>query len=216
MISGAGDPHTFYHADANGNVTMLVSSKQLVVGKYLYDPYGNQIAHAGPLADANVYRFSSKEYHANSGLVYYGRRFYDPNLQRWVNRDPIGTEGGINLYTFVGNSPVLLLDPDGLAIGKLGELIEKAKAAWDAALHAGVPGLEFEAALKVFGGCQTLGLAINWGQRQYNECVANAWDQPPAKQAAAEKACDDKWKDKLNILRKTYQKKCTGPANEKE
>jgi len=37
------------------------------------------------MATANVYRFSSKEVHPNSGLYYYGFRFYDPTLQRWLN-----------------------------------------------------------------------------------------------------------------------------------
>jgi RHS repeat-associated protein len=77
-------------------------------------PFGNIIAQSGPLADANVYRFSSKEYHANSGLYYFERRFYDPSLQRFVNRDPSGISGGLNLYEFVGNSPINGYDAWGL------------------------------------------------------------------------------------------------------
>jgi RHS repeat-associated protein len=84
------------------------------VARYTYDPFGNVLSKAGPLADANLYRFSSKESHQPSGLVYYLYRFYDPNLQRWVSRDPIGVEGGINLYGFVGNNPVTHLEPFGL------------------------------------------------------------------------------------------------------
>jgi RHS repeat-associated protein len=49
----------------------------------------------GPLAAANLYRFSSKEFHVNSGLVYYLYRFYEPNLQRWPNRDPLGGDGSL-------------------------------------------------------------------------------------------------------------------------
>ena len=41
-----------------------------------------------------------------SGFYYYGFRFYDPVTQRWINRDPIGEEGGINMHVFVGNDPV--------------------------------------------------------------------------------------------------------------
>src|SRR5881409_3447912 len=48
---------------------------------------------SGPLAEANLYRFSSKEYHANSRLSYYGFRYYDPNLQRWISQDPLGDVG---------------------------------------------------------------------------------------------------------------------------
>jgi RHS repeat-associated protein len=61
-----------------------------LVAKYLYDPYGNGLSASGPLANANVYQFSSKEYNQNSGLIYYLYRFYDPNLQKWVSRDPLG------------------------------------------------------------------------------------------------------------------------------
>ena len=46
-------------------------------------------------------------------LVYYLYRFYEPNLQRWVSRDPIGEREDSNLYLFVKNNPILYLDPDG-------------------------------------------------------------------------------------------------------
>jgi len=106
--------HNYYHADGNGNVTYLVNSSQTVAASYRYDPYGNTISSSGSLASANVYRFSSKEIHVNSGLYYYGYRWYHPNLQRWLNRDPIGEDGGINLYNFVGNEPLSYVDPSGL------------------------------------------------------------------------------------------------------
>ena len=112
-------PHTFYHADGNGNITALVDTNQVVVAKYLYDPYGNTLAQTGPLADANLYRFSSKELHANSGLPYYVHRFYDPALHRWPNRDPIGEAGGVNLYGYVGNNPIGRIDPYGLAANEV-------------------------------------------------------------------------------------------------
>ena len=108
-------PYAYYHADGNGNVTALMTGAQTLAAKYLYDPFGHTLAKNGPLADANVYQFSSKEFHASSGLYYYGFRFYEPNLQRWLNRDPIGEQGGINLYAFVTNDPVDFLDPLGLA-----------------------------------------------------------------------------------------------------
>jgi RHS repeat-associated protein len=64
---------------------------------------------------ANTYRFSSKEVDWRTGQYYYGYRYYDPNLQRWLNHDPIGERGGINLYRFVENNPVNRVDPLGLA-----------------------------------------------------------------------------------------------------
>jgi RHS repeat-associated protein len=68
----------------------------------------------GTLAAGNTYRFSGKEYDLHSGLYYFGYRFYDPNLQRWLNSDPIGERGGLNLYGFVGNNPINDVDQLGL------------------------------------------------------------------------------------------------------
>jgi RHS repeat-associated protein len=104
---------------------------------YKYDPYGRTTSSSGTLASANVYRFSSKEIHPNSGFYYYGFRFYDPNTQRWLNRDPIGERGlessgksnrrallppaevleGANLYEAFRNTPIDLVDVNGLACG---------------------------------------------------------------------------------------------------
>jgi RHS repeat-associated protein len=113
--SGNWSTHNCYHADGNGNITYLVNSSQTLAASYLYDPYGNTISSSGSLASANVYRFSSKEFHVNSGLYYYGYRWYHPNLQRWLNRDHIGEKGGINLFQLVSNNPVNKIDSLGLA-----------------------------------------------------------------------------------------------------
>ena len=108
-----GNHHFYYHSDANGNVTAIINQSTNLVAQYRYDPFGNLVSQTGPLAEGNLYRFSSKEFHQASGLYYYGYRFYDPNLQRWLNRDPIGEEGGNNLYCFVHNDPVDHMDPLG-------------------------------------------------------------------------------------------------------
>jgi RHS repeat-associated protein len=107
---------TYYHADGNGNITAMMDASGNVVAKYLYDPYGNMVGMWGTLAQGNIYRFSSKEIDVKSGLYYYGYRYYEPNLQRWLNQDPIGERGGINLYRFAGNNPVNKVDPFGLQV----------------------------------------------------------------------------------------------------
>jgi RHS repeat-associated protein len=113
---GSWTSHAYYHADGNGNITSLVNSSQTLAASYRYDPYGNLISKSGTLADANLYRFSSKELHLSSGLYYYLYRFYSPNLQRWINRDPIEEEGGMNLYEFCHNNPVQHMDSQGLDV----------------------------------------------------------------------------------------------------
>ena len=115
-----GGPTTaYYHADGNGNVTCLIYADQIIAAKYLYDPYGNTLAMSGPLAGLNAYRFSSKEWDDKSGLYYYLYRFYDPTLQRWLNRDPIGETGGVNLYDLVRNRQVNFTDYFGYLGGTM-------------------------------------------------------------------------------------------------
>ena len=100
--------------DANGNVTDLVDTNGAVVAHYEYDPYGNTIAQSGDQADANPYRFSSKFWDRETGFFYYGYRFYSPQMGRWLSRDSITERGGLNLYGFVNNNPVLYIDKFGL------------------------------------------------------------------------------------------------------
>ncbi len=104
----------YYHSDAYGNITSLLDGNENIVARYEYDAFGRLIGKWGSMADANRYRFSSKEYIVQAGVYCYGFRFYEPNFQRWLNRDPIQEAGGINLYGFVRNNPVNWIDPYGL------------------------------------------------------------------------------------------------------
>jgi RHS repeat-associated protein len=96
--------------------TRLSAENQCVVAKAptrSFDAFGRLIGKWGSMADVNRYRFSSKEYDTVTGLYYYGARFYDPTLQRFLNRDPIGELGGFNLYEAMGNNAVCYIDPWG-------------------------------------------------------------------------------------------------------
>lgn len=57
--------------------------------------------------------FSAKYTDAETGLVYYGYRYYQPSTGKWTNYDPLGESGGNNLYRAFLNSPVTMVDPDG-------------------------------------------------------------------------------------------------------
>jgi RHS repeat-associated protein len=112
--------HAFYHSDGVGNVTALAvpsGNDIALAGSYRYDPFGRLIGTPTDLAARNTQRFSSKDWHNPSEFYYFGYRFYDPATQRWLNRDPIGEDGGVNLYGYVGNNPVNFYDPYGFAIG---------------------------------------------------------------------------------------------------
>lgn len=137
MVTNSGTNY-FTTYDGNGNITGLVNaSTKATTARYEYSPFGEPIRISGPAANANPFRFSTKFCDAESGLVYYGSRYYNPALGRWLGRDPyIGRaalrnrfanrssrtsaatdpefqEGGLNLNCFVANSPLCGVDPDG-------------------------------------------------------------------------------------------------------
>jgi RHS repeat-associated protein len=64
-----------------------------VAARYEYGPFGELIQATGPMAKVNPFRFSTKYQDEETGLVYYGYRYYDPSTGRWLNRDPLGELG---------------------------------------------------------------------------------------------------------------------------
>ncbi len=101
--------------DGNGNVIALVDmATGDQSGTYDYNAFGETVAIDGDAAEANPFRFSSKYTDAESGMVYYGFRYYSPKTGRWLSRDPIGEQGGLNLYGMVGNDSLNLVDLLGL------------------------------------------------------------------------------------------------------
>jgi RHS repeat-associated protein len=119
--------------DGNGNVMGYVrASDGAMVAKYEYGPFGELIRATGPLAQAFNLLFSTKYFDWETGLSYYGHRYYSPTPGRWLSRDPIGELGHQNLagsrksrlrlreeqnlYGFVYNDAVNKVDPKGLAV----------------------------------------------------------------------------------------------------
>jgi RHS repeat-associated protein len=111
-VSQGGQQYNYLY-DGRGNVTALIDSSQSVAAAYMYDPFGSLMRKTGTLDQP--YKFSTKPFDEKTGLSYYGHRFYSPLLRRWDTRDPIRESGGLNLYAFVGNSPLNYADPLGLS-----------------------------------------------------------------------------------------------------
>ena len=113
--SGANAGTYFYSYDGNGNVTALVNAANgSIAAQYEYGPFGEVIRATGPMARANPFRFSTDYYDDESDIIMYPRRPYSPSTGRFLTRDPIGENGGVNLYDLVANNPVNENDPLGL------------------------------------------------------------------------------------------------------
>ncbi len=115
----------FYAYDGNGNVRALVKAnstnpaESAIVEHYAYDGFGRELAGSGSInsqqPSINSFKFSTKHLETETGMIYYGRRFYDANNGRWISRDIIAEAGGFNIYGMVFNDAVNLIDILGLA-----------------------------------------------------------------------------------------------------
>lgn len=97
----------FASYDGGGNLVGLTNAADGEASAlYDYDSYGNLLSSSGPMSEENPFRFGTQWRDAATGHDLYHFRVYDPVHGRWLSRDPIGEAGGINLYGFLGNSPI--------------------------------------------------------------------------------------------------------------
>ncbi len=94
--------------DIQGNVIALIDDRGKIVEKYEYNAFGEEKSSNF----INPWRFASKR--TEEGLVFFGLRFYDPGLKRWISPDPLGFAESRNVYLYVLNDPVNRLDLFGL------------------------------------------------------------------------------------------------------
>ena len=105
----------FVAYDGNGNVSGLTSATDgSNTSRYEYGPFGEPLRTTGPLAAAHPIRWSTKVTDDESGLVYYGYRYYSPGTGRWLGKDPLGEFGSMNLYAVVANATPSTIDILGL------------------------------------------------------------------------------------------------------
>lgn len=95
--------------DFSGNIVGIVSDSGEIVEKYEISAFGQEQCSSIPI---NPWRFNSKR--SIEGFVFFGQRFYDPQLGRWLTPDPAGSIDSPNLYLYVRNSPLNRLDLFGL------------------------------------------------------------------------------------------------------
>jgi RHS repeat-associated protein len=107
-----GNEKLYYVRDHLGSVRALTDDQGVVRGSFYYDPWG--VEEKGQAAEIDSFRFANQLRHEASGLSFTWFRVYDPTTGRWLSRDPIGEEAGLNLYTYAFGNPVSLVDPYGL------------------------------------------------------------------------------------------------------
>ncbi|HCH6572330.1 TPA: hypothetical protein NK433_004938 [Vibrio parahaemolyticus] len=100
----------YYIYNHLGTVQKVINQLGEEVENYLYTPYG---VSSGSQHEHQPFGYSTKRSDFVSGLVYFGYRFYVPNLRRWLNRDPLEEQDGMNLYSYVHGDPLGYIDPDG-------------------------------------------------------------------------------------------------------
>lgn len=110
--------------DGNGNVIDLVNiptptevtsgTLAQVTANYKYSPFGQLIQSTGTATETNPFMFSTKYTDEETGFCYYGYRYYDAMMGRWLNRDPIQESGGVCVYLISCNNPILMIDGLGL------------------------------------------------------------------------------------------------------
>ncbi len=113
----------FYLSDANYNVTALVgkvSNVWQVVERYAYSAYGKATIYTPDWSNTlttsaynNTTLYTGRTLDLVTGLYYYRARYYSADLGTFINRDPVGYGGGINLYEYVGDNPTNRTDPTG-------------------------------------------------------------------------------------------------------
>jgi RHS repeat-associated protein len=111
--------------DGNQNVSTLVkASTGTVSASYDYGPFGQSVKTNGEYANQNPLRFSSQYDDVETGMVYYGYRYYNPEIGRWLSQDPVGEDAGNHLYRFINNDGANRTDYLGLIeVGQIADMM---------------------------------------------------------------------------------------------
>jgi RHS repeat-associated protein len=112
MHGGRAPAEYFYHLDHLGTPQVMTDSEQAVVWQASYAPFGQATMSTEQID--NDLRFPGQYFDQESGLHYNYYRYYDPVTGRYITSDPIGLEGGLNTYAYVGGNPSNNVDPQGL------------------------------------------------------------------------------------------------------
>ncbi|WGS88499.1 RHS repeat-associated core domain-containing protein [Methylomonas sp. UP202] len=120
LVDAATGQLYVYHFDGTGHTVALTNANQQTVNTYAYDPYGKLMAKAETIQQPFQYAGQVGIMAEGNNLYYMRARYYDANLGRFISEDPIGHNGGLNLYVYVGGNPIMAVDPSGLLTATVG------------------------------------------------------------------------------------------------
>ena len=109
----------YYHPDHLGSSSYITNLDGEVVQHIEYVPFGEVFIEERNSIWNTPYLFNAKEFDEETGMYYYGARYYDPRLSLWISTDSLQEKyPHINSYCYTANNPILFVDPDGKAIIK--------------------------------------------------------------------------------------------------
>ena len=107
----------YYHQDHLGSSSVITDQAGNLVEELAFYPFGHSRNDFSPRQIEEPYEFTQKERDTESGLDYFGKRFYAPTIGRWISPDPLQEGGGgLNLYAYVNQRPLNHFDPDGAKV----------------------------------------------------------------------------------------------------
>lgn len=107
----------YLHPDHIGRTVMVTNDAETILWEVNYKPFGEVEVLYDPNNWGPSFGFPGQYYDEESGLYYNYFRSYDPTLGRYIQSDPIGLNGGLNTYGYVGGNPIDSADPTGLICG---------------------------------------------------------------------------------------------------
>ena len=106
----------YFHSDHLGSTSIITDITGNVAQHIEYIPFGEVFIYERPTTStwSTPYKFNAKELDEETGLYYYGARYYDPRSSVWISVDPLAEEKPwLSSYVYCLNNPLKFIDPDG-------------------------------------------------------------------------------------------------------